>query len=164
MRTFKNNETKILIVLKKACCHFPQKNTYHAFPVFGKNVYLKWKMYLLFRYTCFITCLTILLLLWFHPYYMKYYSIKCWKYLRKNFPVVYFEEKRDCSENEYPIMFVALLILLYHYYNTYISKSSELFQYSFIYRLSESCFKWHTFEFFRALFWLKMSEVLGSFC
>jgi len=34
-------ETKILIVLKKACCHFPQKNTYHAFPVFGKNVYLK---------------------------------------------------------------------------------------------------------------------------
>ena len=54
----------------------------------------------------------ILLLLWFHPYYMKYYSIKCWKYLRKNFPVVYFEEKRDCSENEYPIMFVALLILL----------------------------------------------------
>jgi hypothetical protein len=106
------NETEILIVLKKACCHFPQKNTYHAFPVFGKNVYLKWKMYLLFRYTCFITCLTILLLLWFHPYYMKYYSIKCWKYLRKNFPVVYFEEKRDCSENEYPIMFVALLILL----------------------------------------------------
>ena len=35
------NETKILIVLKKACCHFPQKITYHAFPVFGKNVYLK---------------------------------------------------------------------------------------------------------------------------
>ena len=106
----------------------------------------------------------ILLLLWFHPYYMKYYSIKCWKYLRKNFPVVYFEEKRDCSENEYPIMFVALLILLYHYYNTYISKSSELFQYSFIYRLSESCFKWHTFEFFRALFRLETSKVLGSFC
>merc|ERR1711981_889936 len=25
VRTFKKNETKILIVLKKACCHFPQK-------------------------------------------------------------------------------------------------------------------------------------------
>ena len=103
---------KFWLFWKKLVAISHKKNTYHAFPVFGKNVYLKWKMYLLFRYTCFITCLTILLLLWFHPYYMKYYSIKCWKYLRKNFPVVYFEEKRDCSENEYPIMFVALLILL----------------------------------------------------
>ena len=82
----------------------------------------------------------ILLLLWFHPYYMKYYSIKCWKYLRKNFPVVYFEEKRDCSENEYPIMFVALLILLYQYYNTYISKSSEYVP-AFFYLL----FEWKLF-------------------
>ena len=104
----------------------------------------------------------ILLLLWFHPYYMKYYSIKCWKYLRKNFPVVYFEEKRDCSENEYPIMFVALLIFL-HYYNTYISKSSELFQYSFIHRLSESYFKWHTFEFFRAPFLVGNVKSFGFF-
>ena len=138
MRTLKK-WNKNFDCFEKSLLPFPTKNTYHAFPVFGKNVYLKWKMYLLFRYTCFITCLTILLLLWFHPYYMKYYSIKCWKYLRKNFPVVYFEEKRDCSENEYPIMFVALLILLYQYYNTYISKSSELFQYSFICYLSERC-------------------------
>ena len=156
------NETKILIVLKKACCHFPQKYLPCLSCVWKKCVF-KVKNVSLVSLHLFYYLSDILLLLWFHPYYMKYYSIKCWKYLRKNFPVVYFEEKRDCSENEYPIMFVALLILLYHYYNTYISKSSELFQYSFIYRLSESCFKWHTFEFFRALFWLKMSKVLGSF-
>ena len=148
---------------EKSLLPFPTKNTYHAFPVFGKNVYLKWKMYLLFRYTCFITCLTYYYYYDFILIIIKYYSIKCWKYLRKNFPVVYFEEKRDCSENEYPIMFVALLILLYHYYNTYISKSSELFQHSFSCYLSERYFKWHTFEFFGALFWLEMSKVLGSF-
>ena len=149
---------------EKSLLPFPTKKYLPCLSCVWKKCVFKVKNVSLVSLHLFYYLSDILLLLWFHPYYMKYYSIKCWKYLRKNFPVVYFEEKRDCSENEYPIMFVALLILLYHYYNTYISKSSELFQYSFIYRLSESCFKWHTFEFFRALFWLDMSKVSSSFC
>lgn len=88
VRTFKNNETQILIVLKKACCHFPQKNTYHAFPVFGKNVYLKWKMYLLFRYTCFITCLTY--------YYYYDFILIIWNIILSNVENIYAKISRLC--------------------------------------------------------------------
>jgi len=97
---------------EKSLLPFPTKKYLPCLSCVWKKCVFKVKNVSLVSLHLFYYLSDILLLLWFHPYYMKYYSIKCWKYLRKNFPVVYFEEKRDCSENEYPIMFVALLILL----------------------------------------------------
>ena len=73
---------------EKSLLPFPTKNTYHALPVFGKNVYLKWKMYLLFRYTCFITCLTY--------YYYYDFILIIWNIILSNVENIYAKISRLC--------------------------------------------------------------------
>ena len=79
---------KFWLFWKKLVAISHKKNTYHAFPVFGKNVYLKWKMYLLFRYTCFITCLTY--------YYYYDFILIIWNIILSNVENIYAKISRLC--------------------------------------------------------------------